>query len=61
MNSRISKFSFPTTIYFGVGAIYELPQYLGDVGIKKPLLVTDPGMVETDVFPKIEGILTIRV
>jgi 4-hydroxybutyrate dehydrogenase len=57
MNSSISRFSFPTTIYFGVGAIYELPRYLGDVGIKKPLLVTDPGMIETDVFPKIEGIL----
>ena len=57
MNSSISRFSFPTTIYFGVGAIYELPRYLVDVGIKKPLLVTDPGMIETDVFPKIEGIL----
>lgn len=57
MKNTISRFSFPTTIYFGVGAVYELPQYLADVGIKKPLLVTDPGMVKTDVFPKIEGIL----
>lgn len=57
MNSSVSKFSFPTTIYFGAGAVYELPQYLKDVGIKKPLLVTDPGMLKTDVFPKVEGIL----
>ena len=57
MNSGIAKFSFPTTIYFGAGAVYELPQYLKDVGIKKPLLVTDPGMLRTDVFPKVGGIL----
>ncbi len=57
MNSGIAKFSFPTTIYFGAGAVYELPQYLKDVGIKKPLLVTDPGMLKTDVFPKVQGIL----
>jgi len=57
MNSGIAKFSFPTTIYFGAGAIDNLPQYLRDVGIKKPLLVTDPGMLKTDVFPKVEGIL----
>jgi len=57
MSSSISKFSFPTTIYFGVGAIYELPQYLKEVGIKKPLLVTDPGMIKTTVFPKVEKIL----
>jgi 4-hydroxybutyrate dehydrogenase len=57
MHNTISKFSFPTTIYFGVGAIYELPQYLKDIGIKKPLLVTDPGMLNTDVFPKVEGVL----
>jgi len=57
MNSTISKFSFPTTIYFGAGAITGLPQYLKDIGITKPLLVTDPGMLKTDVFPTVEGIL----
>jgi len=57
MNNTISRFSFPTTIYFGVGAVYELPQYLKDLGIKKPLLVTDPGTIKTDVFPKVEKIL----
>jgi len=57
MKNTISRFSFPTTIYFGVGAVYELPRYLRSVGIKKPLLVTDPGMVKTDVFPKVVGIL----
>lgn len=57
MHSGVSKFSFPTTIYFGAGAIDELPQYLKDVGIKKPLVVTDPGMLQTAIFPRVEGVL----
>jgi len=57
MNNRISRFSFPTTIYFGPGAIDNLPEYVQDLGIKKPLIVTDPGLLKTDVFPKVEEIL----
>ncbi len=56
MNNTIAKFSFPNTIYFGAGAIDNLPEYIKDTGIKKPLVVTDPGMLKTDVFPKVEGI-----
>lgn len=57
MTRTISQFSFPNTIYFGGGAIDNLPDYVQDIGIKKPLLVTDPGMLGTDVFPKVEAIL----
>jgi len=57
MTNSISQFSFPTNIYFGAGAIDNLPEYIQDTGIKKPLIVTDPGMLDTDVFPKIEAIL----
>jgi len=57
MINSISQFSFPNTIYFGAGAIDNLPEYVQDTGIKKPLLVTDPGMLDTDVFPKVEEIL----
>jgi len=57
MTSNISKFSFPTTIYFGAGALNSLPDYIQDLKIQKPLIVTDPGMLDTDVFPKIEKIL----
>ena len=57
MTSNISKFSFPTTIYFGAGALDNLPDYIQDLKIQKPLIVTDPGMLDTDVFPKIEKIL----
>ncbi|MDA3917284.1 MAG: iron-containing alcohol dehydrogenase [Deltaproteobacteria bacterium] len=57
MTSNISKFSFPTTIYFGAGALDNLPDYIQDLKIQKPLIVTDPGMLDTDVFPKVEKVL----
>ena len=53
----ISKFSFPNTIYFGAGAIDNLPGYIQDLGVKTPLVVTDPGMVNTDVLPRVESVL----
>ena len=53
----ISKFSFPNTIYFGAGAIDNLPEYIQDLGVKTPLVVTDPGMVNTDVLPRVESVL----
>ena len=57
MTGKISQFSFPNTIYFGAGAIDNLPGYISDAGFSKPLVVTDPGMLNTDVMPKVEGIL----
>ena len=57
MSQNISQFSFPNTIYFGADAIDNLPGYVQDTGIKRPLLVTDPGMLKTEVFPKVENIL----
>ncbi len=57
MTGKISQFSFPNTIYFGAGAIDNLPEYIKDAGISKPLVVTDPGMLKTDVLPKVNGVL----
>ena len=57
MTNTISQFSFPNTIYFGAGAIDNLPGYIQDTGCKKPLVVTDPGMLNTDVFPRVEAVL----
>ena len=36
--------NYPTRIRFGPGRIAELPKVCADLGIKKPLLVTDPGL-----------------
>jgi alcohol dehydrogenase class IV len=41
----ISRFSFPTRIVFGPGAVRELGNEAKQLGIARPLLVTDRGVV----------------
>jgi len=53
----LSTFSFPTTTIFGVGAIKELPQRLKNLGLKRPLLVTDPGLLHTEAFSTVQEVL----
>src|SRR5688572_23999850 len=50
-------FSFPTTILFGAGAIKELPPELDKRGMKRPLLVTDAGLVRTAVFSRVQALV----
>lgn len=57
MFDRISRFSFPTQITFGPGARKLLPEHLSALGIKKPLIVTDQGLKNTDVLTAIETVL----
>ncbi len=47
---RLTTFSFPTTTLFGAGALAELPRRLVALGIQKPLVVTDPGLLSTEAF-----------
>ncbi|MEO8757397.1 MAG: iron-containing alcohol dehydrogenase [Devosia sp.] len=44
-----SNWNYPTTIRFGAGRVAELPDALKAAGIKKPLLVTDAGLVNLPV------------
>jgi 4-hydroxybutyrate dehydrogenase len=50
MSSPLLTFSFPTTTLFGAGAIAELPARLKALGIRRPLVVTDPGLLSTEAF-----------
>lgn len=50
---KIHQFNFPTTIRFGAGAIKELPAYLKANGLSRPLLVTDPVVVNLPFFSTI--------
>ncbi len=43
-------FAFPTTIVFGAGRISALPEQLSALGCKRPLIVTDTGLVMTGTF-----------
>src|ERR1700756_5604980 len=54
---RGNTFSFPTTTLFGAGALAELPARCQQLGIKKPLVVTDGGLVPTDAFSKLTDTL----
>ncbi len=51
--SIIRQFNFPTVIRFGAGAVKELPAYLKNNGLQKPLIVTDPVIAELSFFKTI--------
>ncbi|HYK91228.1 MAG TPA: iron-containing alcohol dehydrogenase [Acidobacteriota bacterium] len=57
MFEEISTFSFPTKILFGCGAVRRIPQCLQETGIRKPLVVTDPGVRATPVFDSVISVL----
>jgi alcohol dehydrogenase class IV len=46
----LRTFSFPTRTLFGVGALHELPTELAKLGLHRPLVVTDAGLINTDSF-----------
>ena len=43
-------FSFPTPTVFGPGAVAELPERLQRIGVTRPLVVTDAGLLPTKAF-----------
>ncbi len=44
------QYNFPTSIRFGKGVIDELAPHLKEQGLKKVLIVSDPGLVKLPVF-----------
>jgi 4-hydroxybutyrate dehydrogenase len=54
---NLTTFSFPTRTLFGIGAVRELPPNLTRLNMRRPLLVTDPGLVNTDAFRSIAATL----
>lgn len=52
-----STFSFPTLSRYGPGILSELPAQLTRLGIQRPLVVTDGGLVQTDAFRALERVL----
>jgi 4-hydroxybutyrate dehydrogenase len=53
----ITSFSFPTTTLFGAGALKELPPRLTALGIERPLVVTDQGLIGTGAFRALAEVL----
>ncbi|MBE7557468.1 iron-containing alcohol dehydrogenase [bacterium] len=53
----VVRFSYPTIIIFGPGATRQLPQALAEADVRKPLLVTDSGLVKTDAYAAVVAAL----
>lgn len=51
--NNISQFNFPTKIRFGAGVVAELPAYLKENNLSKPLVVTDPNVANLPFFKQI--------
>ena len=52
-----ADWSYPTEIRFGPGRIAELVDACRSVGIERPLVVTDPGMVDLAPMDAVRGVL----
>src|SRR5689334_24225080 len=50
----VGNWTYPTAIRFGAGRVKELPDACKAIGLKRPLLVTDPGLAR---LPTIAGAL----
>jgi 4-hydroxybutyrate dehydrogenase len=46
----VVTFAFPTPTLFGPGALSELPKRAKALGIRRPLVVTDPGLLGSAAF-----------
>ncbi|RYD75700.1 MAG: iron-containing alcohol dehydrogenase [Verrucomicrobiaceae bacterium] len=53
----ISSFAFPTSIVHGPGALGEVPARLAARGLRRPLIVTDPGLLRTPAFQLLREIV----
>ena len=51
----ISRFSFPTTIHFGVGARKLVGAHLRDAGCKRALIVTDKGLAALPLIAELKA------
>lgn len=54
---NVTAFSFPTRTLCGTGAVAELPAHLKRLGIRRPLVVTDPGLLPTGAFKRLQAVL----
>ena len=54
------NWNYPTTILFGLNRVKEIQNACNDLQIKKPLIVTDPGIQKTDIIDKITSYLTSK-
>ena len=54
------NWNYPTTIWFGDQRINEIQKACESLNIHKPLIVTDPGILKTDIIEKINSSLNTK-
>lgn len=54
---KVTEMSWPTRIVLGPGALERLAQHAQNVGMRRPLVVTDQGVVKAGVAEKIFDVL----
>lgn len=52
--------NYLTRIEFDAGSIAKLPGLLAELGVKKPLIATDKGLVSTGLVEKVLGLFDVR-
>ena len=55
------NWNYPTSIWFGEKRINEIQKACESLNIHKPLIVTDPGILKTNIIVKINFSLTDKV
>ena len=51
------NWNYPTNMWFGLNRIKEIQKACDNLNIKNPLIVTDPGILQTDIINKINNSL----
>ena len=60
MNIQNINWNYPTSIWFGLNRIKEIQKACDDLNISNPLIVTDPGILKTDIITKINSSLKAK-
>jgi len=55
-----TRFNFPTRILFGEGVIEDMPEYILAFEAERPLVVTDRGLMTTDIPERLVNILRVN-
>ena len=55
------NWNYPTPIWFGLNRIKEIQNACNDLNIKNPLIVTDPGILKTNIISKVNESLHSEV
>jgi len=60
MNIQNTNWNYPTPIWFGPGRIKDIQIACDDLNILNPLIVTDPGILKTDIITKLNNSLKAK-